>query len=254
MNVPADPRRAHTTGIVVGLAGVVVVTWLIHLSRGPGRGAVDGRPATSSWCWWSAASTARWPASRPAWSRRSAFNWFFVPPTHTLTVARHPQLGLAGGVRGHRHHHQLPRRRLPPPAARERGAPARRRAARPTWPRRRWPRSGPGTPGRRWRPPRRAPWGSPAAASTWRRRRSPAAHNADGPPAPLAPRASPCPWSPEAAPWGCWRSARRRPARSRAGRPRASRSRSAASRPSPSSAAASWRPPSRPRACAAATS
>jgi K+-sensing histidine kinase KdpD len=34
MNAAADPRRAHTTGIVVGLAGVVVVTWLIHLSRG----------------------------------------------------------------------------------------------------------------------------------------------------------------------------------------------------------------------------
>jgi two-component system sensor histidine kinase KdpD len=86
MNVPADLRRAHTTGIVVGLVGLVVVTWMIHLSRGQVEvlsmavlyqllvlvvsgiyGAVAGL------------TTGLVSAV--------AFNWFFIPPTQNLTVS-----------------------------------------------------------------------------------------------------------------------------------------------------------------------
>ncbi len=59
-----------------------------------------------------------------------AFNWFFVPPVYTFTIADTRNWVAPRDLRRDRRHHELPRRRLPPPAARGRGAPARRGAAR----------------------------------------------------------------------------------------------------------------------------
>ena len=85
MHAPDDPRWAHTTGIAVGLAGVVIVTWLIHLSRGQVEVlsmailyqllvlAVSGVYGAVAGLTTGLVSAA-------------AFNWFFIPPTQTLTV------------------------------------------------------------------------------------------------------------------------------------------------------------------------
>ena len=86
MHAPADPRRAHATGLVVGLAGVAVVTWLIDLSRGQVEVlsmavlyqllvlAVSGAYGAVAGLTTGLVSAV-------------AFNWFFIPPTQTLTVA-----------------------------------------------------------------------------------------------------------------------------------------------------------------------
>jgi two-component system sensor histidine kinase KdpD len=86
MHALDDPRRAHTAGIVVGLAGVVVVTWLIHLSRGQVEVlsmailyqllvlAVSGVYGAVAGLTTGLVSAA-------------AFNWFFIPPTQTLSVS-----------------------------------------------------------------------------------------------------------------------------------------------------------------------
>ncbi len=77
--------RAHLEGFAVGLAGVVLVTWLVHLARGQVNVlsmavcfqllvlVVSGLYGLAPGLVTSVASAA-------------AFNWFFVPPRYTLEV------------------------------------------------------------------------------------------------------------------------------------------------------------------------
>ena len=44
-----------------------------------------------------------------------AFNWLFLPPTHTFHLRRVGELGRARGLSGHRGERERARRRVPPP-------------------------------------------------------------------------------------------------------------------------------------------
>ena len=78
--------RARAAGFVVGLAGVAVVTWLIHLARG------DVNVLSMAVCYQLlvlviSGAFGLAPGLVTSVVSALAFNWFFVPPLYTFTIS-----------------------------------------------------------------------------------------------------------------------------------------------------------------------
>jgi two-component system sensor histidine kinase KdpD len=83
-----SPGRARTRleGLAVGLAGVVLVTWLVHLARG------QVNVLSMAVCFQLLVLVVSSlyglaPGLVTSVASAAAFNWFFVPPVHTFTIA-----------------------------------------------------------------------------------------------------------------------------------------------------------------------